>query len=92
MKLENNIDRSDINLANGFRWREALGVALIGALLSLSACAGKQKSQDTANAEPVIDMTRPPTTIKGVSAAEEESNPDETVSFEKWNKERQSDE
>ena len=62
-------------------------------LLNLTACFGKGKSAEAiASSEPSVDMTRPPTTIKGSDASAEESNPDETISFEKWKKERQDDE
>lgn len=61
-------------------------------VISLTACFGKGKSaDDVVSAQPSVDMTRPPTTIKDASAKENETDPDETVSFEKWTKERQGD-
>ncbi len=72
--------------------RHAFSFVIIAVcIFSISACAGKNKAKETAGAEPTIDMTRPPVTIKGVSATEDESNPDETVSYEKWKKDREGD-
>lgn len=55
--------------------------------LVLSACGGKKESVD---GEPVTDITRPPQTVK--DAAEEvqqETNPDETISYDEWRRRRQ---
>lgn len=69
----------------------AKGALLVALLLVLSACFGKgrtDKAATEADGQPVVDMTRPPVTIKGGPAVGEESNPDETVSYEKWKKEQ----
>ena len=61
-------------------------------LISLAGCAGKAKSTDNeadANNAASVDLTRPPVTIRSDKEREQESNPDETISFEKWNKEQQ---
>jgi len=69
----------------------AKGVMLVALLVLLSACFGKGRSAPAttdADGQPVVDMTRPPVTIKGGPAVGEESDPDETVSYEKWKKEQ----
>ncbi|NND00032.1 MAG: hypothetical protein HKN85_07610 [Gammaproteobacteria bacterium] len=68
--------------------RTALIIAL---LLSQAACGGKGKELTDGQEQPVADMTLPPQTIKGATSAEE-SNPDETISFEKWKKQQEIDE
>ena len=71
---------------------QCLGVAaMLIMVLGMSACGSFGKSKQADAAEPIVDMTRPPTTIKG-GAIESESDPDETISFEKWKNERQEDE
>jgi len=62
-------------------------------IFNLTACFGKGKSdEEVVGSQPAIDMTRPPVTIKDSTSKEEETNPDETVSFEKWKKDREGDE
>ena len=60
---------------------------LLFACLVISACGGKK----TITSEgPITDITRPPTTVKGVEEQnQEETNPDETVSYDEWRRRRQ---
>lgn len=58
----------------------------------LSACGGKNKSvakqAEESKVTTTSDITRPPAVIKEVTV-EEESNPDETISFDEWRRRRQ---
>ncbi|MEM7361360.1 MAG: hypothetical protein AAF431_19945 [Pseudomonadota bacterium] len=65
-----------------------LGTLIVIALsLVLSACAGKRKAEQNDD-RPVVDMTRPPELVRDISEQRVESNPEETISFEEWRKER----
>lgn len=62
--------------------------------LSLSACTGKKVSAEDASAsEPEAgkvqaDITRPPTTIGAQREVVVETNPNETISFEEWQRQQ----
>ena len=74
------------------RFQFAKCILLVALAVLLSACFGKGRSEQAGtdtNGQPVVDMTRPPVTIKGGPAVGEESNPDETVSYEKWKKKQE---
>lgn len=55
-------------------------------LLFISACGGKAAKKETV--ESTEDITRPPT-ISGTIVREKEKDPEETVSFDRWKKDRQ---
>jgi hypothetical protein len=71
-------------------------VFLIVLLGSLAACGGK-KARDSADLAKEVsssagtqsDITRPPEVIKEVQNQEQETNPDETISFDEWRRRRQ---
>ena len=66
-------------------------LVMLSAILTGCFGLGKSKKPTTdAAGEPIVDMTLPPSTIKGGPAiGEDESNPDETVSFEAWQKQQE---
>lgn len=69
---------------------------LVFAGLMLSACAGKKAATNTdstnsAKQGTVADITRPPQMIKGEKEVVEESNPDETISYDEWRKRREAE-
>lgn len=61
---------------------------LVFTCLLFSACGGKK---ETISEEPVVDITRPPQTVKDAAkpAQEEETNPDETISYDEWRRRRE---
>ena len=63
-------------------------------LITLTACFGRGSDKQQASAEnkPQVDMTRPPNAIGNIEDREEEGNPDETISYEEWKKQQESDE
>lgn len=69
----------------------AMPALLLTLILSLAACGGNKKSKMADGSVPE-DMTRPPVVITGAERGEAESNPDETVSFEKWKGDREAKE
>ncbi|MBT8114745.1 MAG: hypothetical protein KJP04_05170 [Arenicella sp.] len=71
-------------------------ITLIGllCLFHLSAC-GKNQAVAESEAEksvPVADITRPPEFVVDKSGEQEEQDPDETISFDKWKKKQATDE
>lgn len=66
---------------------------LIGAALlcfTMTACAGSKKVAEPT--EPVADITRPPQMVSNdPQVAVEESNPDETISYDEWRKRREAE-
>ena len=71
-----------------------LGLILAIVLLSsLSACAGRAAKNKVAdeNSAQIVDITRPPETIGNAEVGEVESDPDETVSYEEWQKKKAKD-
>jgi len=67
----------------------------IALLALLTACSGKKKVEDAAidNKDQVgTDITRPPELVKGKRVEPVESDPDETISFDKWRKQQEVDE
>lgn len=56
---------------------------------TLSACGGKRAPVDAANAENTPDITRPPKVAKNEVPVEVEKNPDETVSYDEWKRQRE---
>ena len=60
---------------------------MVFACLLLLACGGKK---ETISEEPIVDITRPPQTVKDVAKpAQEETNPDETISYDEWRRRRE---
>ena len=60
---------------------------LVFTCLMFSACGGKK---ETISEEPVTDITRPPQTVKDAAKpAQEETNPDETISYDEWRRRRE---
>ena len=56
-------------------------------LATLAGCASGKRSAEKAEAEArAPDITRPPELVVDTSDEPAESNPDETVSFDKWKK------
>lgn len=55
--------------------------------VALSGCAtGKRSAEKSAAEASTPDITRPPTLVVDKSDEPAESNPEETVSFDKWKK------
>jgi len=72
----------------------SLGLACI---LALTACGKKatvaeSEAQKAEGNAPVADITRPPKLVIEKKDEETELNPDETVSFDKWQKDQADDE
>jgi len=62
------------------------------AVTLLTACAGKKTTTEAAETkDAVADITRPPQTVKREREVVEETNPDETISFDEWRKRRQAE-
>jgi len=69
----------------------AITLAVLAVTL-LTACAGKKTTTEaTQTKETVADITRPPQTVKREREVVEETNPDETISFDEWRKRRQAE-
>jgi hypothetical protein len=73
--------------------RPALALLLITMLaVGLTACGGKRTAkpeQTAANGSQPVDMTRPPKTIGAEREIVVESDPNETISFEEWQRRQQ---
>jgi len=55
--------------------------------LIVGACGGKKESVAEV---PVEDITRPPQTVLGgAKKVQEETNPDETISYDEWRRRRE---
>lgn len=76
---------------NGFMIGKVFTVTMIMVLsMMLTACGGKAKTTE-ANGEPIVDMTRPPVMINDIKEQTVESDPNEVISYEKWNQKRTED-
>ena len=65
--------------------------ALLMICLSIAACGGKKQAAP-AEEQPVADITRPPQMVKEEPReVVEEGDPDETVSYEEWQRRRQAE-
>jgi len=64
-------------------------IACLALLMFISACGGKAAKKEAAQtAETTEDITRPPQVSRTV-VRKKEQNPEETVSFDKWEKNQQ---
>lgn len=61
---------------------------LILLCIATSACGGSKKSPDTTNVVKGSDITRPPVVVKNNRAIEAEKDPEETISFDEWKRQR----
>jgi len=72
----------------------------LACILALTACGKKatvaegeaQQGKGAQGSAPVADITRPPELVVDKTKQESESNPDETISFDKWQKQQAADE
>lgn len=63
-------------------------ILLVSIVVLIAGCVGNNKKSDVQGQEvakqAVSDVTTPPNSLDNSVDAIEESNPDETVSYEKW--------
>ncbi len=72
--------------------RVGVVILMLFAGMMLSACAGKKtKANSSESEQPVADITRPPQMVRAEQEVVEESDPDETISFDEWRKRRQAE-
>lgn len=68
-------------------------VLFISATLLITGCASKASKQtadiSTANQATAEDITRPPSFVQSTTESEAASDPDETVSYDEWQKRRE---
>jgi len=73
-----------------FNARVGAIILILFASASLSACAGR--SAEPVSSESVEDITRPPQMVKAEQREViEESDPEETISFDEWRRQRQAE-
>lgn len=76
---------------NGFMVGKVFTTTMVIVLsVMLAACGGKRKTTE-ANGEPIVDMTRPPIMINDIKEQTVESDPNEVISYEKWQQQRDKD-